>query len=210
MARPKLEDSELACLHEYGLIRRTRDVWLVGEQCLTNEDLGEPGVEHSMVSKFIKNLKLLELDSKDPITVHMKTCGGFLEEGMALYDVILRCPAHVTIINYTHARSMSSIILQAADHRAMMPDSCFMFHRGSLEVSGGVLQVRSNIRWDEKAEERMLDIYVQNMLLGATFGQQDPKKIRRMLIDQMNKKTDVFLTAREAVDWGLADEVLDG
>ena len=42
---------------------------------------------------------------------------------MAIFDAIKICRSHVTILVYGQAESMSSIILQAADKRIMMPNS---------------------------------------------------------------------------------------
>jgi len=124
-------------LHDYSLDPKNREIYLVGEQeAKIPDDDQEPGVEFLMANRFIKNLRFLSLANENPILVHSKTCGGYWEEGMAIYDAIKACPCYVTILNYTHARSMSSIIFQAADNRVMMPNSYFLFHLGSTEFGG--------------------------------------------------------------------------
>jgi len=62
-------------------------------------------------------------------------------------------------------------------------------------------------RWDQL----MLDIYVGRMAAQGTFSSdRTPREIRFMLEEQMGKHVDVFLTAEETIEWGLADEIFDG
>ena len=115
---------ELYVLHEFGLDRRNREIHLSGEQSLGDSgSLLEPGVEYLMAARFIKNLRTLSLDNDKPILIHMKTCGGWVTEGMAIFDSIKLCRRRTTILCHTHASSMSSYILQAANRRVMMPNS---------------------------------------------------------------------------------------
>lgn len=199
----------LCCLHELGIDPFARELYLTGEPELS-ETLEEPGVEHAMVSRFIKNLRKLELDSSDPILIHMKTCGGFVEEGFAVYDAIRFCPCHVTILSYTHARSMSSIILQAADHRVLMPNSLFMIHWGTAVLQGEHSQVLSWAEFIRKMEVRFIGVYLDRMAASAGFKGQKREFIETLLRDKMGRKGDVILTPSEAIAWNLADEVFDG
>ncbi len=207
----------LCCLHELGIDPFAREIYLTSEPGVgveENDTIGEPGVEHVMASRFIKNLRKLELDSSDSILIHMKTCGGEWVEGMAIYDTIAACPCHVTILNYTHARSMSSLIFQAADLRVMMPHSEFMFHHGEYADHGEVVTVMANMEHYKRSFDIMCDIYVD--VMQNTPGSKwvklnaDRGRIRRWLDEQMEKKNNVFLSAEEAVENGFADKVFDG
>jgi len=195
-------------VHEFGIDVPNRELYLVGEPTLLTDE--DPGVEYMMASRIIRNLRMLVLRGDGPILIHMKSCGGYETEGFAIYDTILSCPCHVTILSYTHARSMSSIILQAADHRVLMPSSYFMFHRGTLEVDGDVTAVQSYIQFSKLWERQMLDIYTVKMKQKGKYIKWSEKRIRELIDEEMNKKVDVYLTAQEAVDWGLADCVFDG
>jgi ATP-dependent protease ClpP protease subunit len=171
----------------------------------------EPGIDYLISKRFIKNINMcMRANPGRPIIIHMKTCGGLWEEGMAIYDAIMSCPSKVTILNYTHARSMSSLIFQAADKRVMMPHSHFMFHDGTYEIGGTVKQVVSSIEFDRKTTyPTMLSIYTEKMREKGRFMDMDPNRIKKWLRDQMDKKEDVFLTATETVSLGLADEIFD-
>jgi ATP-dependent protease ClpP protease subunit len=195
-------------IHRFGLDVYANHIYLVGnEEYVSHEMLEEPGVEYSMASRFIKNMNIIMCQNTDPVLIHMKTCGGEWVEGMAIYDMIKACPNKVTILNYTHARSMSSLIFQAADKRVMMPHSTFMFHEGSMEFSGTPKMFRTVHDEEAKALTAMLDIYVAALKKKGKMCKMQPAKIREWLIKQMDKKEDVFLSAAEAVEYGFADEV---
>lgn len=166
----------------------------------------EPGVEYILANRFIRNLNLcMRVNQDKPILIHMKTCGGDWHEGMAIYDAIKSCPNPITILNYTHARSMSSIIFQAANKRIMMPHSIFMFHDGTLALDGTVKQVYSSVEQSKQTDKIMLDIYAQAMRrTGAKIGVS-----KKWLRTQMDKKEDVFLSAAEAVKYGFADGIFE-
>ena len=175
-----------------------------------NESDQELGVDHVLASRFIKNFNMcMRKKPKSPILIHMKICGGNWEEGMAIYDTIKSCPWPVTILNYTHARSMSSIILQAASKSVLMPNSYFMFHEGTYAMEGTIKQIRSATAFDKRASSIMLDIYTKSMKEKGEFKGKTTKQIRTWLINQMDKKEDVYLTAEQTVKYGLADEIFD-
>lgn len=202
-------------LHEFNIDVECNHIYLFGEEFDFESDdpLDEPGVEYRMANRFIRNINfLMRKNYEDPILIHMKSCGGFWEEGMAIYNAIKACPNPVTILNYSHARSMSSIIFQAANKRVMMPDSSFMFHMGTTGVSGTPKQVESAVDFGKITDKRMIDIYVHAL---KTFGPEhqgkfkkwSAKRIENMLKEQMDKKEDVFLTAEQTVDWNFADSI---
>lgn len=171
----------------------------------------EPGVEFVMANRFIRNINLcMRVNAEVPLVIHMKTCGGDYTEGMAIYDAIRSFPWPVTIINYTHARSMSSLIFQACNKRVMMPNSYFMFHDGTFGMEGTVKQVRSAVRFEKKVADRtMLDIYAKSMKENGKLKHKTIAYIKKWLRNRMDKEEDVYLTAKEACEYGLADEIFD-
>jgi len=202
-------DDPVHQIHEYNIDTKSNHIYLMGETSYVYSQADEePGVEYAMANRFIKNMNVaMRSPDGQPILIHMKTCGGDWHEGMAIYDMIKACPLPVTILNYTHARSMSSIILQAADKRIMMPHSAFMIHRGSLGFFGEHQQCVSNLEFYKKTEEAMLDIYVNRMKERGCYSTKSAKWTREYLKEQMDSKVDVFFTAEEAVKLGFADEI---
>jgi len=202
-------------IHEYGLDLKTNNIYLYGEKDYAlgagSESTNEPGVEYIMAGKFIKNLNLcMRINHSSPILIHMKTCGGDWESGMAIYDAVKSCPTPVTIINYTHARSMSSIIFLSANKRIMMPSSHFMFHDGTISIDSTIKSAESFVNFNKKTTQVMLNIYYNTMKDNGKFKGKTKQFIYQWLIGMMNKKEEVYLTAEEAVKYGFADSIFDG
>jgi len=176
---------------------------------LGNED----GIDHLMATTFVKNLRLVSQKAKSekrPVLIHMNSNGGDWHQGMAIYHSIKSCPVPTIILSYTEASSMSSIILQAADKRVLMPHSVVMLHWGQDMIAGERKTVESTWefytkKYDDK--QIMLDIYTDRILMAQ------PKKkrgiIKRSLEREINKHADKYYTAEEAVETGLADCIFD-
>lgn len=213
LVKPKSDDPVFH-MHEYDIDLGSRQIYLIGVDrgYELESDPEEPGVDYTMANRFIKNLNICMRMSKEPILTHMKTCGGNWIEGMSIYDSIISCPNNVTILSYTHARSMSSIIFQAADKRVMMPNSYFMIHDGTYSNSGTFKQVYSDMAFFKESRPVMLDIYARRMQASpkGEFYKRPLVIIKNWLSDQMEKKEDVFLNAKATVKAGLADEVFNG
>jgi ATP-dependent protease ClpP protease subunit len=206
----KMSEFDLQSIHEYWVNLDSREVWIHGVERLNGIEVGEePGVEYVMANKVIKNLHMLRHESaKKPVLIHLHTCGGVWEEGMSIYDTIKMMPYPVTIVSYTHARSMSSLILQAGDKRLMLPNSYFMIHWGTLDVGGEAHTVHSIVNFSKRSDETMLDIYVESCVGSKRFSGKSAKEVRQELEALMDKKGDVYLSAEEAVEWGFADGIL--
>jgi ATP-dependent protease ClpP protease subunit len=194
---------------EYNIDLKANHIYLFGEDTYAHHEIdgAEPGVEFVMANRFIKNLNILMRKSDDPILIHMKTCGGMWEEGMAIYDAIKACPNHITILSYTHARSMSSIILQAAEKRVLMPHSTFMFHGGTIGLDGTHKQFMTEADEAKKVHNQMMKIYIDSMKAKGKLKSRSRKYIYDWLQNLMDKKEDVYFSAEDAVKYGFADEV---
>jgi ATP-dependent protease ClpP protease subunit len=205
-----VSDDSVFGVHSYDLDLDANQIYLFGIEGNFSEDGQEPGVEYVLANRFIRNLNIVMKSSDKPILIHMKTCGGYWEEGMAIYDAIKLCPNFVTILNYTHARSMSSIIFQAADKRVMMPHSTFMFHEGTFGFDGTQKQLRTEVVEAQRSLDQMLEIYIDSMQAKGCKSHLSRANIKRWLVSQMNKKEEVYLTAEDAVEYGFADQIFDG
>lgn len=192
-------------IHSYGIDIIGNEIYLDGSEHYGDTD--EPGVEFTMANRFIRNLNILQRNSDESITIHMKTCGGDVMEGLAIYDSIKECKNPVSIINYTHARSMSSMIMQAADYRYMMPHSVFMFHMGSMAMAGTVKQFFTEADELKKSNEHMFNIYIDTMKKNGIMKNKTRKQIKDWLIAQMDSKEEVYLNAKDAIKYGFADEI---
>lgn len=200
-----MEDIQL-----YGIDLKSNEIYLTeldrGYQ-INDHNVGN-GVDYFMANQFIKNMNISRTKNPTrPLIIHMKTAGGDWNEGMAIYDIIKSHPTHVTIINYTHARSMSSLIFSAADTRIMMPHSYFMFHLGTYAIEAEYQTAISNFKFDEKNEDVMISIYAEIMNEKGKFAGKGVDFIKKWIRKQMAYKGDVFFDAKQAVEFGLADKI---
>ena len=192
----------------FGIILDTRELFLSSD--LSDND-NEAMIDHRTANAFIRNLRILNHMSSDPILIHMITCGGDWNYGMAIYDAIKESASETVVLAHAHARSMSSIIPQAATWRVIMPSADFLIHGGTLSLPELNYQSAvSEVKWSEKNYEKMLDIYISRCRDGQFFKREvmDRKAIREWLKGKIAQKQEFYMTAREAVDYGFMDGVL--
>jgi len=194
---------EIEAVHEFGLDDKNRTIYIS-----PSEVDGE--VDEVMAGTFVRNMHLLEKISDDPIEIHLTTCGGSWDYGKAMYDVIRNSPCWVTTISHGWARSMSSIIPQAADERLIMRHCSFMAHRGGDGYEGNAVAFQSHAEQSQKEDEVMMKMYVDRCVDGYYFKQQKmgKAKIKAFLQEKFDRKVDWWLTAQEAVRYGFMDKVV--
>lgn len=201
-------DSKIEQIHDHGLDYQGNQIYL-----FPHDEDDDQGVESRMANKFIKNMTLLMAKSRQPILVHMQSEGGDWAPGMAIYDIIKHCPNQVTILNYSSASSMSSVIFQAADNRVMMPNSHFMFHYGSGSLNdANHKSFRAYVKEADRNIVQMLDVYAEAMKSSShsEVSEWSITKIKRWLIDKCDRREDVFLSPEDTVKYGLADSIFTG
>lgn len=135
---------------------------------IQNEDGNESGVDAFMAESIIKSIYLLENQNTDNITILMNNPGGDFFHGLAIYDAIKAAKSHCTITVYGHAMSMGSLILQAADHRIMMPNSRFMIHYGYDSQENNSKTV---IKWID--ESKRLAYFMENIYLNTMLEKEE-------------------------------------
>lgn len=173
-------------------------------------DPEEAGVDFRMAVSFIKNLDYLNSISTEPIILKMFSYGGCWNYGMAMYDAIVSSRSPITFISYAHARSMSSIIPQAAQKRYINKHCDFMVHYGTYADSGDFRQVANGLKFTEKQNEVMLEIYAKRCVKGKYFREKgmDQKKTLTFIKNKIEKLTDWWMTSEEAVYYGFMDKII--
>ena len=156
--------------------------------------------------------QLLFLESQDrskPIYMYINSPGGIVTEGLAIYDTMqfISCPVYTIVMG--QACSMGSFLAMAGEegNRMVLPNSRTMIHRvssGTRGTSGSVyvqeLEFEDNRRHFEeskKVNQRLTELYVKHNTKDKTYEE---------MLEVM--KYDTFLSAEEAVEWGLADKVV--
>lgn len=192
-------------VHEFGLNLDSREVFLMSDPALDEEV-----IDFRAANRFIKNLSLLDNANRRPIIVHQCTCGGEWNYGVAIYDAIRACRSSVVVLAHAHARSMSSVIPQAATKRVLMPNADFLIHFGTAAYDGDARSFEAEADWSKQLNDRMLDIYATRLLKGAHFRAKKwgRDRIKRdFLIPIMDKRRECYFTAQEAVEFGFMDGI---
>tara|TARA_Y100001938_G_C8041938_1_gene406633 strand:- start:478 stop:1161 length:684 start_codon:yes stop_codon:yes gene_type:complete len=194
-------------VHNFSLNVETREIFLNSHIADCEE---EPGVDWRMATKFNKNIRLLTSGAlaNHPILIHMHTVGGNWEDGLAIYDIIKSCTdTHITIIAYAHARSMSSIIFQAADTRVFMPNTVWLMHMGDMGFEGQAQSFEAEAEWAKKDHDRMLDIYVESAYESNAYKGKSKKQVKNFIDRGLRLKQEWYMSARDAIDHGYGDAI---
>jgi ATP-dependent Clp protease, protease subunit len=166
--------------------------------------------EHS-ASLIVSQLLFLESENPDAdILFYINSPGGSVTAGLAIYDTMQFIKPDVSTIVLGQACSMGSFLAQAGakGKRYVLPESRTMIHRvssGTPGTRGSVhvqeLQFEDAVRSMEESKrlnERLTQLYVKHNTAGKTYDE---------FFNTM--KFDTFLSAQEAVAFGLADEVVE-
>ena len=165
--------------------------------------------EHS-ASLIVAQMLFLESENPDKdISLYVNSPGGLVTAGLAIYDTMQFIKPDVQTIVIGQAASMGSFLAQAGapGKRFVLPESRTMIHR----VSSGTPGTRGSVHvqelqfedarrtYDEsqRINTRLTELYVRHNTVGKTYEE---------LYELM--KFDTFLSAQQAVDLGLADQIV--
>ena len=171
---------------------RLRDVYLIGD------------IEKDNARTAIERLRDLASDNNRPITLYINSAGGNVTDGLAIHDVIRHLAARgieMTVVVQGMAYSMGSIVLQAASagRRFAFPHSWIMIHEPAKWA--GWQSTTAAAQHLERLKQMQDQIY---RILSARSG----KPLRQIIKD--TKRTDFYLDAQKALDYGLIDAILTG
>ena len=144
--------------------------------------------------------QMLFLESEDPdkaIQFYINSPGGSVTAGMSIYDTMqfIRCPIHTIVLG--QAASMGSLLAMAGDHghRYILPNARHMIHQPLGGASGQAtdveIQARELLRW--------------KMVLTNIYATHTGKSFSEL---EKDMERDNFMTAEEAVKYGLADKMI--
>jgi len=170
---------------------------------ISNREIYIAEIDELMSERVIKGVKSLK--AGDEVLFTINSPGGDFYEGMAIYSAIKRYTEEYggTIMNGTgHVMSMGTIIFQAAQYRYLDEHCTMMLHYGSA-ATGGWIHAKDFIQ-DAKEEQRLSSIMERIYLKKIKV--KHPKFTLKDLREKMNFNW--YLSAKEAVKWGLADGIL--
>ena len=164
-----------------------REIWISGE---INSELADAVIS-----------QILHLDAEDPaseITLYINSPGGSVAAGLSIYDVMQAVTASIRTVCVGTAASMAAVLFAAGNRREIMKHGEVMIHDPLVSggISGSALTVQDK-------SNRLMD---KRKLLCGILAEHTGKSLK-----QIYKVTgkDTYFGADEAVQYGLADAVIE-
>lgn len=160
--------------------------------------LGAPINDVVANSVIAQMLFLASKDSKADIKLYVNSPGGVVTAGLAIYDTMqyVKCPISTVCVGV--AASMGAVLLAAGAEgkRFALPNSQIMLHQPLGGATGQAVEIEITAKQIVKIKERL------NKILA---------KHTKQALDKIEKDTDrdFYLSAEEAKDYGLIDEVIE-
>ena len=155
--------------------------------------------EHS-ASLVVAQLLFLESeDATKDILFYINSPGGVVTAGMAIYDTMQFIKPDVCTVVMGQACSMGSLLATAGakGKRKMLPFARHMIHQPSGGARGQATDMQIQVEEILKMKKELTGIYVAHNSKGKTFAQFSADMER-----------DKFMSAQEALDYGLIDEII--
>ena len=164
-----------------------REIELVGE------------IDAGAVNSVIRQLRHLQkADPNGEVTLLINSPGGEVPSGLALYDVMraVSCPIRTVCLGM--AASMAALLFVAGDQRDMLPHSQVMIHDPLVAggIGGSALSVKAH-------SDRLMRT---REIAASIIAEHTGKTIEEVYEATMH---DTFFEAPDAVEFGLADRVID-
>jgi len=171
---------------------RLRDVYLIGD------------IEKDTARGVIERLRELANDGNRPMTLYINSAGGNVTDGLAIHDAIREIVGRaieVTIVVQGMAYSMGSVVLQAASpgRRLSYPHSWIMIHEPAKWA--GWQSTSAAAQHLDRLKQMQAQIY---RILATRSG----KPLQKIIRD--TKRTDFYLDAKMALEYGLIDGIVEG
>lgn len=170
----------------YSRLLRERIVFLNGE------------VNDTVSALVCAQLLFLEAENpKRPIHLYINSPGGVVTSGLAMYDTMQYIQAPVHTLCMGTARSMGSFLLMAGEpgQRAALPNASLHVHQPLGGFQGQASDILIHAEEMQQTKRRIIRLYAEHC--GRTF-----EDVERTL------DRDHFMTAGQALEWGLIDRVV--
>jgi ATP-dependent Clp protease protease subunit len=160
----------------------------------------DTGVDNHSAGLIVAQMLFLEAeDPERDIIFYINSPGGVVTAGMSIYDTMQYIRPDISTIVMGQACSMGSLLAQAgaAGKRFILPNARHMIHQPSGGASGQATDIQIQAQEILKMKQYLTEIYVSHNTGDKTFEQLSADMER-----------DFFMSATEAVAYGLADKVI--
>jgi len=171
----------------YSRLLKDRIIFLGGE------------IDDDVANTVVAQLLFLEMEDPDAdICLYINSPGGSVTAGMAIYDTMQYIKPQVRTVCVGMAASMGAFLLMAGEKgkRCALPNSEVMIHQPLGGASGQATDVAIRAEWLLKTKEKMIRMKAE------MTGQ--PEEVIRCDLER-----DHFMSAQEALAYGIIDEIFD-
>lgn len=158
-------------------------------------------VEDHMANLIVAQLLFLESENTNKdIALFINSPGGVVTAGMSIYDTMQFIKPDVATYVMGQACSMGSLLAQAGAEgkRYMLPNARHMIHQPSGGAGGQATDMEIQVNEIIKMKKNLTEIYVKHNSKGKQFEELSADMER-----------DKFMSASEALDYGLIDKIID-
>ena len=154
--------------------------------------------EHT-ASIIVAQLLFLESQGNEDINFFINSPGGVVTAGMAIYDTMQFIRPDVATIVMGQACSMGSLLATSgtSGKRKMLPNARHMIHQPSGGARGQATDMEIQVEEILKMKKNLTEIYVKHNSKGKTFEEF-----------KNDMERDKFMSAEEALEYGLVDEIV--
>lgn len=152
-------------------------------------------ITNQNVNYMIAQLLFLSSKNDDDIYIYINSPGGSVTAGLALFDTMRYIKPKIITICVGMAASMAAFILSAGDTRYALENSEIMIHELSTSIGGNATDILTHTKWIEKIKHKVDHILAVNT--NHTVCEIENATLR-----------DNFMTSKEALDFGIIDEIL--
>jgi ATP-dependent Clp protease protease subunit len=154
--------------------------------------------EHT-ASLLVAQLLFLESQGNEDIHFFINSPGGGVTAGMAIYDTMQFIKPNISTIVMGQACSMGSLLAAAGapGKRKILPNARHMIHQPSGGAGGQATDMQIQVEEIIKMKKNLTQIYVNHNNKGKTFEQF-----------RHDMERDKFMSAQEALEYGLVDEII--
>jgi len=168
-------------------------VLVLGE--ITNENICEAMEAIYEINNEDKNK---EADKREPIKLILNSPGGDVYDGIGLIDIIEQSVTPIHIYVHGQAQSMGFAVATCGHYRYASKRTTFMYHEISWEASREKLQYHEQ---EVKEGKRIWQLYDDIILANTKIPAKTLEQVRKM-------HTEWYMTAQEALKWGVIDEII--
>ena len=187
-----LELEQMPLIAEYTFWENLKD-----RRIIINENIDDHIVETAIMQiiKFNREDANIPQCKRKPIEIYINSCGGAVDIGLALVNVIETSETPVHTITLGRAFSMGALIAIAGHKRYCYKYSSYLIHDGSMVAANSSAKAKDQMEFYDKIDNQIKRFVLERTKIDDKFYEDNYRK-------------ELYLTADESFNLGLVDEII--